>query len=583
MVIVTARIAQAKTGTGKTLAFLIPLIQNILKVRPDLEQQSRLGSRFGNPSDIRAIVISPTRELAEQIAEDARKLTRDTAIKVQIAVGGTQKREALRQLQQQGCHILVATPGRLMDLLSDDRSGVQIPNVTTLVLDEADRLLDQGFLRDIEAIQEYLPSRETVDRQTLLYSATLPREIIDVVRATVDEKKFKFVRTVKDGELQTHEKVPQNLVPLRGIENAVPTLVELCKKEISKDRETPFKAIVFFNTTADSALAAEALRELRYVTERGVGQGGDLGRTAIIEIHSKLTQGRRTKAALDFKHASSAILVSSDVTARGMDFPNVTHIIQMGLPPSEEQYIHRLGRTARADKAGEGWIMLFEGEIREARSRLRAMPLKVNKSLEMAEVDLKADLDTLPVDTQRTITQLKEAFKRTPFDMKAAAYLSGLGYLGFLDSKQTLVDTINNRAIYCWGLDKPPFISPKLVQKLGLSRTHGLEVGYNDDMNGPSDRRGGNGYGGRRDDLGSGYGSDQRSERSGGNGGRGYGGGGYGGGGGGYGGARDGGPRWGGGYGDDRGGYGRGGGGGGGGYGGGRGSYGGDYGRQPSF
>ena len=187
-------------------------IQNIISYDPKLETRSRLG-RSESSTNIRAIVNFPTRELAEQIAVEARKATKDTGIIVQTAVGGSAKSFGLRKVKMEGCHILVGTPGRLEDILSDPYSQVRAPNLSAFVLDEADRLLDQGFEPEIQAIQDHLPNRREVDRQTLLFSATVPREVMNIVRRVM-KPNFKFVRTVQEGEQQTHERVPQNLLML---------------------------------------------------------------------------------------------------------------------------------------------------------------------------------------------------------------------------------------------------------------------------------------------------------------------------------------------------------------------------------
>src|SRR5579862_6398495 len=170
-------LAQAKTGTGKTIAFLLPIIQNILS--RGIERRWPVGQTGG--SNIQALVISPTRELAEQIAVEARKLCSGTGVKVQTAVGGSGKRYALNQMNKYGCNLLIGTPGRLLDILTDPSSGARAPNLHTLVLDEADRLLDQGFQENIQEIQKRLPDRRVVDRQTLLYSATVPTEVMNMV------------------------------------------------------------------------------------------------------------------------------------------------------------------------------------------------------------------------------------------------------------------------------------------------------------------------------------------------------------------------------------------------------------------
>ena len=538
---------------------------------PSLETRTSSGRRGGS-IDIRAIIISPTRELAEQIAVEARKVTRDTGVIVQTAVGGTGKSYALRQIKAEGCHVLVGTPGRLNDLLSDPYSRIRAPNLSCFVLDEADRLLDQGFAAELQAIQSSLPRREEVDRQTLLYSATVPQEVMQVVRQTM-KKGFQFVQTVQKGELATHKKVPQKLVNVGGFENVMPALLELCKREIYAAANTngestrPFKAIVYFGATADVALAASIFNNLK-----SSGQGhfhpGPLHPAKIIEIHARLSQDQRTRAAEGFRRAESGILLSSDVTARGMDFPNVTHVIQIGLPPSEEQYVHRIGRTARGDKTGEGWMFITNLETRELRHKLRNMPLETDNTLETAKVDMKQDAQ-LPENAATTLTQIGTAVKLVPRTLKVGSYMAGLGIFQWFRDKQKLVDALNDRAKYGWGMETPPAVARALVSRLRLQQIQGLTIGHEErepDSAGMGRGQGmgararsAGGYGSDREGGGSrgGYGSDRDGRSFSGSRGRGYGGDrseGYGGDrAGGYGGDR------GGSYGGDRGGRGRGG------------------------
>ena len=503
----------------------MPLLQNIINVDPQLETRSRLG-RSGTSNDIRAIIISPTRELAEQIAVEAKKVTRNTGVIVQTAVGGSQKSFGLRKIKTEGCHILVGTPGRLKDILSDPYSQVRAPNLSAFVLDEADRLLDQGFAPDIELIQGLLPNRREVDRQTLLYSATVPREVMQIVRRTM-KPDFQFVRTVQEGEQQTNEKVPQKHVNVGGFENLVPALVELCKREISAQGSTagpaarPFKAMVFFNATSDVSLSTAILQNLRNPGQ-SVFHQHPLHPAKLVEIHAKLNQDQRTRAAANFRRAESAIMLTSDVTARGMDFPNVTHVIQVGLPPSAEQYVHRLGRTARGDKTGEGWLLFTDFESQDLRKRLPKMPLKRDDTLETAKVDMKKDAQ-LPEDTAQTLTQVQDATKMVPRGLKAASYTATLGVYNWANNKQALLDAMNDRARYGWGMEQPPTISPSLAAKLGLRRLQGINIGHEEreerDVGGS---RGGFGRssfggasgGGRNFDRGrSSYGSDDRGGR----------------------------------------------------------------------
>lgn len=465
-------LAQARTGTGKTLAFLIPVLQNIINYDPKLEDRGYRQVRT-SPDDIRAIIVSPTRELAEQIGVEAKKLTRNTGVVVQTAVGGTQKAFGLRLIKSQGCHVLVGTPGRLKDILSDPFSQVRAPELSAFVLDEADRLLDDGFAPDIEAIQQLLPDRSQVDRQTLLFSATIPQEVMQMVRRTA-KRGFQFLRTVQEGEQQTHERVPQKQVIIQGLENQIPALVELCKREIARKDSRPFKAIVYFNATADVTLAAATLRNLRNPGE-SMHNAHPLAPARIIEMHARLTQQERTIAAESFRRADSAIMVSSDVTARGMDFPNVTHVIQMGVPQTRDFYIHRIGRTGRSGKEGEGWIFLTAVEAREASKRLYDLPIEQDHSLKTAKVDMAKDAQ-LPKDVATTLTQTIDASRLVNNSLKSASYLASLGVMQWAP-RGYLVESVNRRARYFWGLESPPSVPPALAGRLQLIDIPGIELG----------------------------------------------------------------------------------------------------------
>ena len=467
---------------------------------------------MGSSDDIRAIIISPTRELAEQIAVEAKKVTRNTGVVVQTAVGGSQKSLGLRMIKTQGCHILVGTPGRLNDILSDPYSQVRAPNLSALVLDEADRLLDQGFAPEIQAIQDLLPDRREMDRQTLLYSATVPREVMQIVRRTM-KPDFQFVRTVQEGEQQTHEKVSQKLVNVGGFENLMPALVELCKREISPNGPTaesnkpPFKAIVYFGATAEVSLASEILQNLRDPGQ-SIFHQHPLNPAKIIEIHAKLTQAQRTRAADTFRRASSAILLSSDVTARGMDFPNVTHVIQVGVPSNQEQYVHRIGRTARGDKSGEGWTLITNFESRAIRQKLPDMPLVKDNSLETTKVDMRKDAQ-LPEHVAKILNQVGDATKMVPRGLKVSAYMAALGVYQWIGNKQALLDAMNDRARYGWGMEQPPSISPSLATRLSLRRLQGINIGH-EEREDRGDREGGFGRPSYGNDRG-GFGRDRAS------------------------------------------------------------------------
>jgi ATP-dependent RNA helicase MSS116, mitochondrial len=535
-------IAQAKTGTGKTIAFLMPIVQRILQ-DPTLESRTR---SMATPGDIRALIISPTRELAEQIAVEAKKIVRGTAVKVQTAVGGSQKSYHLRLMQREGCHILVGTPGRVKDILSDGYSGVSLENIKTFVLDEADRLLDIGFAPDIEEIQSYMPPREERGRQTLMFSATVPKEVVSLVRKTL-RPDFKFVRTVAPNETPTHEKVPQQVTFLRGLENQMPALVELAKRAMAAhksdpENNLPFKAIVYMNSTSEVALAEKVLQNMRDAGDAGQGRNmfarHPLQPCEIIEMHSKLSQQERTRNSQRFRNSQSAILLSSDVTARGMDFPNVSHVIQIGLPRSAEDYVHRLGRTGRAGKSGEGWLLLPEDEQLAYRRMLGRgeFNIKPDNSLRTAQLDMSQSAE-LPQNIASILQMVESGVRSTPISVKNQAYVSMIGALsqGGGRNKQGVVDLLNGLAKNGWGMDNPPPVAPTLVSKLGFNQTRGLNVqdprwGFGDGGGGGfgrggfggGDRRSG-GYGDRRgvrdafDEMDS-FGSGRSSRRDGGSG-----------------------------------------------------------------
>ncbi|KAK5175859.1 uncharacterized protein LTR77_000999 [Saxophila tyrrhenica] len=564
-------IAQAKTGTGKTLAFLLPILQNIISKDPDLVRPSpgRRGPRT-TADDIRALIVSPTRELAEQIAEEAKKITRGTGLITQTAVGGTQKAMGLRAIQREGCHILVGTPGRLNDIFSDPYSGVKAPDLSALVFDEADRLLEVGFWPVIQDIMRQLPTPQEKDRQTFMFSATVPQEVVGIVRETL-KPGFLFVKCVGENEDPTHPHVKQSIVRLNGMENSLPALVEICAKSIEASKQPdsrPFKAIVYFNSTAEVRLAASALGGLQKPNQPDRDSFGALRRqhpwdpAQILEIHGKLSQSERTRAADRFRRCETGILLSSDVTARGMDFPNVTHVIQMGLPTSRDQYIHRVGRTARAGREGEGWLILNPLEADEARSRLRNLPIQRDDSLEIAKLDMTKEAQVGRAAGE-LLAMYQNSLRKVPVVEKADVYRAQLGIHQWYNRKGVLVEFMNKLARFGWGMSDPPMLSPGLAQRLGIAKLPGVNIG-NDAVidrarmassgGGRQFGGGSSGFGGReRNDAfggrGGGFGGRDRNDAFGGRGGGGDrggygggrtgGGGRYGGGGGGYGGGRD--------------------------------------------
>ncbi|KAI3331525.1 DEAD-domain-containing protein [Xylariaceae sp. AK1471] len=487
----TDMVAQAKTGTGKTLAFLIPVFQRVLMDQPELADPS--ARRRSSSEDIRAIILSPTRELAEQIGAEARKLAKNTGIVVQTAVGGTRKREALFKMWREGCDVLVATPGRLNDLLSDTQAKVAAPRLQAFVLDEADRMLDVGFSEEIRQIQQSLPSRTEVERQTLLFSATIPRDVVHLAKSMVRPDNFEFVQTIKADDVPTHERVPQHLVRVQGFENLFPVILEIAEKaKAATDAELPFKAIVFFSNTATVEYAYQVFRSTPSLSRKSGIQ--------TFEIHSRLTQAQRTRSADYFRRAESAVLFSSDVTARGMDFPNVTDVIQVGLPPDRDQYIHRVGRTGRAGNSGKGWLILAEEEVPEARSRLAGLPIKPNDTIESATHVIGESQASENVS--RFFSEVENAYTGVPKSSFRSVYLAMLGQkFGRHFQGSDVVGLLNRWCKDAMGWAEPPAVPHRIAQNRGLSRVSGIRVGNDVEDDEPSFRRDSNFSRGNNNDF----------------------------------------------------------------------------------
>lgn len=486
--------AQAKTGTGKTLGFLIPTIQRMIDADPQLGERVR-GYKNARPDDIRAIVISPTRELAEQIAVEAKKICSGTGVIVQCAVGGTQKRAMLQKTQREGCHLMIATPGRLMDILSDPYSGVKAPKLTALVMDEADRLMEQGFQEAIDEIKTFLPDPDQVERQNLMFSATLNKNVVRLVKDTM-RPGFHFAKCVNEDEAPTHDRIPQKLVEVVGFENIMPTLYELVLKMHQNPQERngrPFKAIIYFNSTSEVRLATSVFFKL----SGGFRRNTPLSGLKAYEIHSKLTQQGRTRSSEGFRFATSGLLFSSDVTARGMDFPNVTHVIQVGLPRDTESYVHRLGRTGRAGKEGEGWLIITPLERQEARRRLRDMPLVNDESLEVPKVDMSVPGE-IPEEAANLIESTVEAHKKiNPEDLQDA-FRGLFGSFQWYGDKRGLIESANRLAEFGWAMSTPP--PPPASVLGGRGRGGGGGRGFGQRSGGFGD--GGRDFGGRGGDRG---------------------------------------------------------------------------------
>ncbi len=311
----------AQTGTGKTLAFGLPLI-------------ARLQS-FGQkpaPRTVRALILAPTRELANQIQDSLRALVDGTPFKVGLVVGGASINAQIQRLER-GTDILVATPGRLIDLM--DRRALNLKDTGFLVLDEADQMLDLGFIHALRKIADFLPS----ERQTMLFSATMPKQMSELAGSYL--KNPVRVQVAPPGK--TADKVTQEVHFI-----AKATKTELLLELLAKHRDEA--AIVFGRTKHGAERLMKSLVKAGYKAE---------------SIHGNKSQGQRTRAIDAFKKGQTLVLVATDVAARGLDIPQVRHVYNYDLPNVPENYVHRIGRTARAGMDGAAVAFCAPDEVDE--------------------------------------------------------------------------------------------------------------------------------------------------------------------------------------------------------------------------
>ena len=315
-------LAKAPTGSGKTIAFGLPIVE---RVDPAAKAPA-------------VLVLVPTRELALQVAEELETIAGAKHLKVGLAYGGAPVSAQAKRLK--GAHIVVATPGRLQDLV--ERRLVSLDAVHMLVLDEADRMLDMGFRPQVERIVRRVPR----DRQTMLFSATLDGEVGELARAyTQDPSRFEAKReeTEEDGEIAHHF---VSVTP----DGKLDTLIELLDAE---DGLT----LVFVRTKRGADRLADKLRR------RGV---------SVVAMHGDLGQSQRERALDKFRTGKVSTLVATDVAARGLDLDDIEHVINFDPPEDDKGYVHRVGRTGRAGRAGRGSTLVLPDQQTDV-SRVAAM------------------------------------------------------------------------------------------------------------------------------------------------------------------------------------------------------------------
>ncbi|XP_066369310.1 DEAD-box ATP-dependent RNA helicase 31-like [Miscanthus floridulus] len=425
-------LAKAKTGTGKTVAFLLPAIEVVSKLPPVDRDLKR--------PPISVVVVCPTRELADQAAVEANKLLKfHPSIGVQLVIGGTRMALEQKRMHTNPCQILVATPGRLRDHMENTPGfATRLMGVKVVILDEADRLLDMGFRSDIEKIVAALPKQ----RQTLLFSATVPDEVRQVCHIAM-KRDLEFVNTVQEGSEETHSQVKQMHL-IAPLDKQFSILYGLLTDHISENVD--YKVIVFCTTAKGTSLVAELLSELKL---------------NVREIHSRKPQSYRTRISKEFKESKGLILVSSDVSARGVDYPNVTLVVQLGVPTDREQYIHRLGRTGRRGNEGAGVLLL---------APLEEYFLRSIKDLPITE----ATQPLIDLDTKKKVDK---ALAHVEVKDKESAYQAWLGYYNsnkFIGRDKYQLVSFANEFSRSMGLNNPPAVPKLALRKMGLNNIPGL-------------------------------------------------------------------------------------------------------------
>ncbi|PDV89984.1 RNA helicase [Rhizobium sp. H4] len=327
-------IGLAQTGTGKTAAFGLPLIEKLLadERRPDNRTT-------------RTLILAPTRELVNQIADNLKKFIRKSPLRINVVVGGVSINKQQLQLEK-GTDVLVATPGRLLDLVN--RRAITLTTVRYLVLDEADQMLDLGFVHDLRKIAKLVPKK----RQTMLFSATMPKAIADLAgEYLVDPVKVEVTPPGKAAD-----KVEQYVHFVAGKNDKT----ELLRKSLTENPDG--RAIVFLRTKHGAEKLMKHLDNIGY---------------SVASIHGNKSQGQRERALKAFRDGSIKTLIATDVAARGIDIPAVSHVYNYDLPEVPDAYVHRIGRTARAGRDGIAIAFCAPDEAKLLRDIERLMGIDI--------------------------------------------------------------------------------------------------------------------------------------------------------------------------------------------------------------
>ena len=361
----------AQTGTGKTAAFMLPSIDRLAAA-----------SRMPRPSSCRMLILAPTRELATQIAESAQAYSRFSRLSVMTAFGGVPIGKQRRALER-GVDVLVATPGRLIDLV--EQRYLTLREVEILVLDEADQMLDLGFIHALKAIVQWLPAK----RQTLFFSATMPKTIRDLADKFLSDPAEVRITPAAT----TVERVSQHVSFVR--QNEKQALLTIMLRLGFSDRGNMDRVLVFTRTKHGADKVVKLL----------AGSG-----IASAAIHGNKSQPQREKALAAFRSGEVPILVATDIAARGIDVSGVSHVINFELPNVAEQYVHRIGRTARAGATGVAIAYCAEDE----RAYLRDIEKLTRQKIEVAPLPADFVAEAERINTSRAAPAATPRHERRP-------------------------------------------------------------------------------------------------------------------------------------------------------------------------
>jgi superfamily II DNA/RNA helicase len=325
-------LVSSQTGSGKTAAFLLPSLNPLA-----VNAQAPMSVRAKAIPSPQVLVLCPTRELAQQVSQDAIKLVRHVkGVRISSIMGGMPFGKQIAQLK--GAQVVVATPGRLLDLVN--RRQLSLDHVQTLILDEADRMLDLGFAEDLEAINDLASKRE----QTLMFSATFADRILKLAEKMTNDAE----RIAIQSEQTTNADIAQTLHWTDGFEHKKKLLTHWLNDT------TLDQAVVFASTQEDTDMLAEELTEAGY---------------QVVALHGAMPQAVRNRRIRSLREGRARVLVATDVAARGLDVPAISHVINFGLPMKNEDYVHRIGRTGRAGRSGQAITLATHRE----RSKIRSL------------------------------------------------------------------------------------------------------------------------------------------------------------------------------------------------------------------